>query len=160
MHQNSKDDDDYVDFLCRAINPSLRFLKEGMHGLDYGCGHEPVLAFLLRQRGYECSVYDPFFFPELKKMPYDFIFSTEVVEHFFNPAKEFERIDQLLAPRGYLIIMTSFWKELTQFSNWYYKNDPAHVVFYHYKTFQFMAKKLNYEIVYTDFEKVIIFQKS
>lgn len=159
LHQNRKDDNDYVNFLRKAIDPSLSFLKEGMVCLDYGCGHTPVLASILTEIGYICDLFDPFFFPSIKRQQYDLIFSTEAVEHFFNPKKEFDRFDHLLVKDGYLVIMTSFWKDLDSFDNWYYKNDPAHVVFYHFKTFQFIAETLNYKIVYTDSEKVIIFQK-
>lgn len=159
LHQNNKEDERYVNFLKQAIDPSLRFLKKGMKGLDFGCGHEPVLAYLLNQYAYTCDFYDPFFFPSIEKEHYDFIFSTEVVEHFFNPSKEFDTIDQLLARGGYLIVMTSFWDKIETFGDWYYKNDPAHVAFYHYRTFQFLARKFKYDIVYSDLKKVIIFYK-
>ena len=160
LHQNRKDDLNYVSFLKQAINPSLAFLKPDMLGLDFGCGHSPVLAALLEEEGFTCEVYDPFFFPSLKKKQYDFIFSTEVVEHFFDPAGEFQRLDRLLLPGGYLVIMTSFWNDLAALEHWYYKNDPAHVVFYHPNTFRLIARSLHYKIVYTDSKKVIIFHKS
>ncbi len=159
LHQNRKEDVNYVNFLKQAIDPSLAFLRNDMLCLDFGCGHSPVLASLLEEQGFTCDVYDPFFFPSLKRKQYDIIFSTEVVEHFFDPAGEFERFDRLLLPGGYLVIMTSFWNDLASMENWYYKNDPAHVVFYHYKTFRLIAKALHYKIVYTDSRKVVIFHK-
>lgn len=159
LHQNKKEDERYVNFLRYALDPTVPLLNRGMKGLDYGCGHTPVLSLLLREEGYTCDIYDPFFYPYIKKNHYDFIFATEVVEHFFNPGREFRKVDELLLKGGYLTIMTSFWDKLELFTNWYYKNDPAHVAFYHYKTFQAIAAWLNYEIVYTDQRKVIVFRK-
>jgi len=47
------------------------------------------------------------------------VFVTEAVEHFFRPGKEFKKIKDLLRVGGLLTIMTEFWKETRQFSDWY-----------------------------------------
>lgn len=160
LHKNTIGDKNYIAFLNQAVAPALPFIDKSMTGLDFGCGHTPVLVSLLKQRMINCEYYDPFFFPEIKQQAYDFIFSTECVEHFFYPQKTFDQMDQLLRKSGYLIIMTSFWDNRTTFGAWYYKNDPAHVAFYHLDTFDYLARHYEYKILYTDQKKVIIFQKS
>ena len=87
------------------------------------------------------ELYDPFFFPNknifLRK--FNFITCTEAVEHFNEPYKEFKKIDNLLAYNSWFGVMTSFMKENFNFSEWYYRRDPTHVVFYNKKTFQIIA---------------------
>ena len=63
-HRNGLDDAGYVAFMKQALAPALPFLKPQMRGLDYGCGHTPILHLLLKEAGLRCENYDPFFFPE------------------------------------------------------------------------------------------------
>lgn len=159
-HENSISNEGYVQFLNKAITPALPYLRAGMRGLDYGCGPGPTLSVLLRNRGCAMDDYDPFFFPELKAgQVYDFIFATECFEHFFAPATEMQRIGQLLKANGFLIVMTQQWQQLSALPTWYYAKDPTHVVFYHRRTFNWIAAQYGWEIIYTDDKSVIIFKK-
>lgn len=159
LHHNKLEDKKYKAFLDQAINPALNFIGKKMIGLDYGCGPTPVLASLLGRQGITCQSYDPFFFPKIAAPAYDFIFSTECVEHFYHPKKAFDHLYRLLKNNGFLIIMTSFWGSLDGFPGWYYKNDPAHVAFYHFDTWLYLAEQYHYELVYCDQKKVVIFKK-
>ena len=89
---------------------------------------------------------------------YNFITCTETAEHFFNPNREFKTLDSILAPGGWLGVMTTFLTEDKSFENWYYRRDPTHVVFYAEKTFEVIAKQRNWkcEIVTKD---VVLFHK-
>lgn len=160
LHRNNIESEGYVAFLRQAIDPALRYINCGMKGLDFGCGPAPMLATLLGRMKILCRYYAPFFFPEIDDTAYDFIFSTECIEHFYHPRKTFERIDTLLRKGGFLILMTSFWNNLQEFPAWYYKNDPAHVAFYHPDTLGFLAKLFRYEFLYNDGKRVAIFKKS
>ena len=160
LHRNDIESERYVAFLRQAIDPALRYIDSSMQGLDFGCGPYPMLAKLLGRMKIVCQYYDPFFFPIIDGSGFDFIFSTECVEHFFHPRKTFESIDSLLKKGGFLIIMTSFWDNLDGFASWYYKNDPAHVAFYHPDTFDFLAMHFHYEFLYNDGNRVVIFRKS
>jgi SAM-dependent methyltransferase len=159
QHNNSIEDEGYVQFLMQTIEPALKFLHQNGKGLDYGCGPVPTLSQLLEQRGYTCHNYDPLFFPELPAGPFDFIFATECFEHFFDPAKEMEQLILLLKPQSYLIVMTSLWDNNINFENWYYTKDFTHVSFFHIKTLAYFAKTYGFEIVFTDQKRIIILKK-
>ncbi len=133
-HRNGPDDAGYVAFLRQAVAPARPFLTPAMRGLDYGCGHTPTLHRLLAEAGLRCENYDPFFFPERPAGPFDFLFATEVVEHFHRPAEEWPRMLELLKPGGVLTVMTAPWTDLDAFRTWGYASDETHVAFYHPRT--------------------------
>ena len=67
---------------------------------------------------------------------------------------------ELIHENGYLVLMTDFWKDVNQFSSWYYVRDFTHVSFYHEKTMKFMELIFGLSIVYTDNQRCIIFRKT
>lgn len=160
QHNNSMEDEGYVQFLMQAIEPTLKFLPQKGKGLDYGCGPGPTLSQLVHAKGYTCQNYDPLFFPELPAGPFDFIFATECFEHFFDPANEMEQLVQLLKPQAHLIVMTSLWENNTNFAIWHYTQDNTHVSFFHEHTFGYIAKKYGFEIVFTDQKRLIILKSN
>ncbi|MEI4850515.1 class I SAM-dependent methyltransferase, partial [Klebsiella pneumoniae] len=85
-------------------------LGPGARGLDFGCGPGPALATMLREAGMDMALFDPFFYPQASVLErqYDFITCTEVVEHLHRPAEVFRQLDRLLAPGGWLGVMTCF----------------------------------------------------
>ena len=137
-HRNGPDDAGYVAFLRQAVAPARPFLKPEMRGLDYGCGHTPTLHLLLREAGLRCENYDVFFFPEWPKEPFDFLFATEVVEHFHRPAVEWPRMLALLKSGGILTVMTAPWEDLDAFRTWGYASDETHVAFYHRESLEWI----------------------
>jgi len=143
LHQNDVDDPGYLKFLAKLTNPLTEKLSPGMSGLDYGCGPGPALAGLLQKAGHEVALFDPFFYPDPAPLgqTYDFITCTEVIEHSHNPAQEFDRLNGLLRPGGYLGLMTCFQTDDARFANWHYRNDPTHVVFYREITLHWIAKQ-------------------
>ena len=160
FHQNSIDDEGYVTFLGRVIEPAMEYISVGMKGLDYGCGPNPVLAQIIKGKGFECDFYDPYFFPQCNfSAKYDFIFATECFEHFFNPSHELDKICTLLNNNGILGIMTEFLPQNTDFADWYYKNDPTHVCFYDGKSIGYICSKYNFKELYNDKHRVIILKK-
>lgn len=160
-HNNSITNKGYVQFLNQAINPTLPFLNREMKGLDFGCGPQPVLAELLKMQGFDCDNYDPIFFPELEiENKYDFIFATECFEHFFFPAKEIQKIKNLLKVDGYLIVMTDRWTKTELFKSWTYARDKTHVSFYHGRTMEFIAKKYSLSKIWMDQYRVTLYKKT
>ncbi len=159
-HKNTIEAPGYVKFLNQAIKPALPYLSAPMQGLDYGSGPGPTLSILLRHEGISCKDYDPLFGPELPDGPFDFIFSTEAFEHFHSPRKEMNRIDQLLKPGGYLIVMTMFHTGFKLFQNWFYAGDHTHVIFFSIDTFSFICQQWNYQHLWNDDKRVIILQKN
>ncbi len=139
--QNDAAEPGYRRFLARLAEPLLARLPAGARGLDFGCGPGPALAAMLREAGHPMALYDPVFHPEPTALAecYDFITCTETAEHFHRPAEELERLDGLLAPGGWLGIMTCFQTDDARFSDWHYRRDPTHVVFYRAATWRYLA---------------------
>ena len=160
-HQNIINDQRYRNFLSKLATPLRTKISKGDKGLDYGCGHGPALADMLKSNGFDMDLYDPFFFPNksIFSKTYDFISCTETVEHFFYPSREFCKLDSLLKKHGWLGVMTCFMTSDQFFKNWYYRRDPTHVVFYCEQTFEVISKKLDwtYEIVSKD---IVLLQKN
>ncbi|MFC6488032.1 class I SAM-dependent methyltransferase [Nitratireductor sp. GCM10026969] len=148
-HENDPDDPRYRRFLSKLCDPLAARLKPASLGLDYGCGPGPALAAMLRERGHEMRLYDPFFAPDPSALAvtYDFIVCSEVAEHFHEPAVEFERLDRLLKPGGWLGLMTCFRTEDARFANWHYRRDPTHVVFYKEETIHHLARRFGWQCV-------------
>lgn len=148
-HQNSEENQGYLNFLSPVFNYIVQNIPLTSVGLDYGCGPNPVLANLLKEKGYLINLFDPFFYSDAQVlgMVYDFIISTEVVEHFHHPYQEFERLSALLKPNALALIMTELHHPALDFKSWYYKNDFTHVAFYSQKTFDFIAKHFGFEIL-------------
>ena len=147
-HQNEIGDPAYLKFLSKLSKPFKTKLKSDDHGLDFGCGHGPALAEMFKADGYSIDLYDPFFYPnkEVFSNKYNFITCTETAEHFFNPNREFKTLDSILAPGGWLGVMTTFLTEDKSFENWYYRRDPTHVVFYAEQTFEVIAEQNNWQL--------------
>jgi hypothetical protein len=160
-HQNDPNDEGYVGFLKRLAIPLSERLQPGQQGLDFGCGPGPTMSVILGEKGFEVEDYDPFYFPDhsLLDKAYDFISCSEVVEHLFEPRKEFQRLDNMLLSNSYLGIMTEFSTDPDQFSDWWYHRDPTHVCFYSVKTFDWIASWKNWLRSYPQ-KNVVIFQKS
>jgi hypothetical protein len=64
----------------------------------------PALADMVKSDGFAVDLYDPFFFPDKKIFlnQYNFITCTETAEHFQHPYQEFNTLDALLKPGGWI----------------------------------------------------------
>ena len=160
-HQNSSTDPAYQRFVARLAIPILEKLVPNSRGLDFGCGPDSALSAILRQRGHDMTLFDPFFFPDTKSLnkTYDFIVCSEAAEHFYNPANEFRRFNHLLMDNGWLGIMTNFQTENARFKNWHYRRDPTHVVFYRKETFEVIGRQFKWT-AYFPSPNVVLFQKT
>ena len=129
--------------------------------MDYGCGYAPALANILKKDGFNIELYDPFFFKNenIFFRKFNFVTCSEVVEHFFKPYEEFNKLDCLLAKNSWLAVMTSFMSEDYLFENWHYRRDPTHVVFYKKMTFRIIANQRNWKINFPS-KNVVLFNKN
>ena len=148
LHENDPADPHYRRFLSRLTAPLLTRLPKGSRGLDFGCGSGPALAQMLTEAGMCMQLYDPFYQPDPSPLDlttwekqYDFVTATEVVEHLYAPAEEFERLFALIRPGGWLAMMTKRVRNRAAFANWHYITDPTHVCFYSEATFRWMADR-------------------
>jgi 2-polyprenyl-3-methyl-5-hydroxy-6-metoxy-1,4-benzoquinol methylase len=143
-HNNCPDDMRYQQFVSPIVESIMKAFEPTAKGLDFGAGTGPVITKMLTDAGYSMELYDPFFHdnPEALELKYDFIVCCEVIEHFHHPFKEFTLLRSLLKPKGILYCKTELISENLVFENWYYKNDPTHVFFYHNETLRWIRKNL------------------
>jgi Methyltransferase domain len=170
-HENSVDDPRYRSFVGRAARPLLPLLKSGAKGLDFGSGPAPALAEIFREKGFATEALDPFFGSEkdgereaigstmtVREGAYDFITCTEVAEHFRQPGEEFARLFRGLAPEGYLVVMTEWYRDQSPLRGWRYARDPTHVAFYRRSTFEWLASTYGASLTFAP-DDVCLFQK-
>ena len=150
LHQNSPLDAGYRTFLERLSKPLLELLEPASQGLDFGSGPGPTLSVMLQEADHNVALYDPFYAPDKAVLDhqYDFITSSEVVEHVRAPGLELKRLWSLLKPGGVLAIMTKRVIDQNAFARWHYKNDPTHIVFFSEQTFHWLGKQWLVEPVF------------
>ncbi|HJT23904.1 MAG TPA: methyltransferase domain-containing protein [bacterium] len=163
QHQNSRENRGYVEmfegFIAQGIAP---FVRPGGRLLDFGCGPEPVLAGMLRERGYAVDSYDLFFQKDeayLDKQ-YDLILLTEVLEHLADPKGTLQALSERLAPGGFFSLMTLFHPEdRGKFSDWWYRRDPTHVSFFTAKTLGELGRGLGMTVLFSDPKNILVLGK-
>lgn len=160
-HQNEVEDSGYRNFLSRLAEPLMDRLPANAKGLDFGCGPGPALAAMLKEHGHAVTLYDLYYqhHPEVLKQAYDFVTSTEVLEHLREPKREIEALVGMLRPQGYLGVMTKLIPDLKRFSDWHYTRDLTHICFYDRRTFEYLAERLNLRLTIIRSD-VILLQKS
>lgn len=146
-HQNDASDSGYRVFVKPITQAILKEQSRYAIGLDFGSGKDSSIVGVLTEHEYIITPFDPYYFPDtlLKKNHFDYITCCETVEHFQNPNASFQHLFDLLKPGGTLYIMTDLYSENIHFAEWYYKNDPTHVFFYHEKTFQWIEQHFGFE---------------
>ena len=162
-HNNNFECKGYVEmfevFISNAIEPYIPNIKTV---LEFGCGHTPVLAELLKQQKLEVDHYDLYFFPEkiYETKKYDLITSTEVFEHLKEPKNILKTLVNALNDKGYIILMTQFpSKSDEEFLNWWYRRDITHISFFTPKSFEIMAKEVGLKVLKLINENIVVFQK-
>jgi SAM-dependent methyltransferase len=159
-HNNDLRDKGYQKFVALVVEKIVKSFSTADKGLDFGCGTGPVIQHLLNQKGFSVNLNDPFFKNDLAALTekYDFIACCEVIEHFYQPAKEFARLFELLNPGGKLFCMTHFYDDETDFDKWYYKDDRTHVFFYCERSVRFIGENFgfaNWRIK----DRLVVFEK-
>ncbi len=146
-HTNDSDDLGYQNFVSPITNSILKEFSKNDMGLDFGCGKDSPIVKILRNNEYKIFEYDPYFFDDKKllEQKYDYIACCEVIEHFYNPRKEFALLKKLLKEKGVLYLMTGIYRENIDFSKWWYKNDLTHVFIFQEQTFEWIKKEFGFE---------------
>jgi len=149
LHENDVENSNYQAFVAPIVNEIFRCFNSKNIGLDFGAGTGPVISKLLTDKGYQMQLWDPFFYPQPSVLvqKYHFIVCCEVMEHFYNPLKEFKLIKSLLKPNGKLFCMTQLLTPEIIFNDWQYKNDPTHVIFYSEKNLKWIKEALGFSKV-------------
>lgn len=160
-HENLPDDLIYQAYLKQIMNPVLGRIEEGASGLDFGSGPGPTLSRMFESRGFKTDIYDAYYAPndQVFKKTYDFITACEVVEHFYKPQMELDRLFSMLKPNGILAIKTQMLPFEEEFSTWYYKRDMTHVCFFSERSMRFLADKWKAELIVVKSD-VVLFIKT
>lgn len=146
----------------RFVRPIINYIKGNFSpedkGLDFGAGPGPVIAKVLKENDYQIALYDPHFYPhvELLKKTYDYIFACEVIEHFNDPKHAFDTLYHMSNTNTQWIFMTALYDDSIDFSQWHYKNDETHVIFYTKKTIDYIKTLYKWQHIHID-GRLIIF---
>jgi hypothetical protein len=146
LHHNQDDDPQYRLYMTKIMNAIVPLLKEGMVGLDFGCGASKILAGLFNSAGFQLESFDLHFFPdeEIWQKRYDFIILSEVIEHLREPLNCLLNLKSLLNAKGQIFIKTKYYPEdQSAFDKWFYKRDITHIQFFSNKAMDFLGEKLN-----------------
>lgn len=144
MHNNDYSEP-YIRFLSRLALPMLEHLPAPSAGLDFGSGCSQAMAEIFRQAGHSCVCYDLFYYPDNSCLSdqYDFIVASEVIEHLQSPQNVIEQWLAMLKPSGILGVMTGLRPADGNFVDWWYKNDPTHVMLFSAATFSYLKATYN-----------------
>lgn len=159
--ENDLEDLRYRSFLQPIADRVIAEVTQGTAGLDFGAGPGPLLARMLEEQGYPVTLYDPLFFPNQSALQkkYEWVTASEVVEHFRNPRAEFEKLRDLLAPKGKLILMTLLYHPGIEFRTWHYRREKAHVGFYSRQSCEWIRKWAGFSEMEITGERVIVFRR-
>ena len=135
-------------------------IAPGSKGLDFGSGPGPTLSVMFEERGHRVALYDPFYAPDRKVLStlYDFVCTTEVIEHFQNPDADLQLIWSLVKPGGWLGVMTGMAQDRKAFARWRYKDDRSHIAFFSVETMEWIARKWQTDLISVG-KNVFLFQK-
>jgi hypothetical protein len=147
-HQNSLEQEGYVRHLQRLSGQLIPLLEPESRGIDYGCGHTPVMSMLFASENFLMENYDPFFnfAPENANDTYHFLTCSETAEHFKAPREEFQKMKALIRTGGLMAIMTNLREGDRRTPSWWYLKDPTHTCFYSARTFQYIEDLCNCSI--------------
>ncbi|UFS63419.1 class I SAM-dependent methyltransferase [Sulfurimonas sp. HSL-3221] len=163
-HNNSIENEGYVAMFEAFIDYTLAAVDRPVKRvLDFGSGPAPVLAELLRRRGFEVTIYDKYFAPEppAEDARFDLITSTEVIEHIADPMGTLAELNARLVPGGTLALMTQFHQNSEAFyQNWWYRRDPTHLVFFTPRSFEIAAERLQMKRICHDGKKIVLLSKA
>lgn len=142
-HENDINDQGYRNFLEKLELPMLERVTPESQGLDFGSGPGPLLKLMFEEQGHTMSIFDTFYAPDpsVFDRQYDFISSSEVVEHLHHPMGELDRLWSCLKPGGFLGIMTSMRHGDLDFNTWHYIKDDTHVIFFSPQTMRWLADR-------------------
>ncbi|MBF0265815.1 MAG: class I SAM-dependent methyltransferase [Gammaproteobacteria bacterium] len=160
LHENIASDSGYQKFISRLTTPLIKEIKQNSCGLDFGSGNSSAIPLLLKEKTNNISLYDKFYArnEDLLHKQYDFITCTEVFEHLKEPDKVIQQLLNCLNPGGIFAIMTKRVIDQQAFSNWHYKNDLTHIIFFSENTFNWIAKKFSLELEIIDKDIVFLYK--
>lgn len=145
LHDNSMTNQGYVNYLSGIADAAMPYVNPNSRVLDFGCGKEAVLTALLRNRGIECTPYDPLYNLVLSAESgrYHLVIMCEVIEHCRNLAEVCGLLQKHLLPGGSVLIKTQLYPSCDNIDTWWYAADPTHIMLFSEKSIEEFAEGLN-----------------
>jgi hypothetical protein len=161
LHENSADHEGYLRFLNECADVIVKETPVSARILDYGSGRNAVLTRLLRDRGYDCTAYDPLYGigKDALEETYDAVVLCEVVEHIRDLKKELVNIKNAAGISGKIFIRTQLYPSLENFPQWWYRNDITHINFFSGQSIAKLATLLGRPEVQQQGEDIFILRK-
>ena len=158
LHDNAIDDREYMEYLQGFAKDLERIPLSDPKILDFGCGREAALTFILQEKGYRCCAYDPLYNRDLdtSEKAYDIVVLCEVIEHLRDIQKELELVEKILDSDGYILFRTEFYHKKGEFPDWWYTKDITHINFFSLYTMETLAGLMGKKIFYTNGKNVVI----
>ena len=158
LHDNAIDDREYMEYLQGFAKELERIPLSDPDILDFGCGREAALTFILQEKGCKCRGYDPLYNRglDISEKKYDIAILCEVIEHLKDIQKELELVMKILSSKGYSLIRTELYHQKENFHDWWYTKDLTHVNFLSLYTMEKLAVLMGKKIFYTNGKNVVI----
>lgn len=144
LHDNTITNPGYTSYLSGVADAAMPFVKLQSRVLDFGSGKEAVLTVILRERGVDCTPYDPLYgitFPA-ESGGFDLVIMCEVIEHCKNMAGVIEFLQTYLLPGGALLVKTQLYPSCAAIDTWWYSSDPTHIMLFSEKSIETFAGSL------------------
>jgi hypothetical protein len=141
LHDNTVANKGYVGFLTECADVVFKETSASARILDYGSGRNAVLTGLLRDKGFDCTAYDPLYGIGTNALSktYDAVVLCEVVEHIRNLKEELVNIRNAAGTSGKIFIRTRLYPSIENFPQWWYRNDITHVNFFSRQSLEVLA---------------------
>jgi len=162
LHENDEEDAGYRAYFQRFLDFVLPLVGSPENALDFGCGRSTLLAKILQENGIACHAYDPLYHPERldNSKKYELIVTTEVFEHLHQPKEVFESLVKRVEEGGFLAIQTQFHPhDREAFKQWYYRQDPTHIVFFRPQTFRVLCSMYGCGLVADNGVNMVVLRK-
>ncbi|MBV7316109.1 methyltransferase domain-containing protein [Shewanella sp. NIFS-20-20] len=150
-----------ANFVLPLLDQLHQLTASQLHGLNYGRILDEASQQQIIAQGHSLQQYDPFLAPnhQALRQSYDFICCYRVLEHFRNPQREWALLCRLLKTGGWLAISTRMLSDDADFGKWHYKNNLAHVAFFHAQTFSYLAEHSGFTLLFAA-DDFILMQKT
>ncbi len=167
-HHNDPAQKGYKKWLEAFASRAMAFWDGKGSILDFGSGPRPVLANLLRARGYKVFHYDPFFSPRwpVEGEPFHLILLCEVLEHITRPVETLKRLYSRAGQGGLMALQTLFLPKEERpggceaFARWWYRQDITHIRFYNPSSLMAMAEASGWRLAEEDASSFALFEKA
>jgi hypothetical protein len=139
-HDNALTNRGYVHFLEAVADVVDGLALHKPRVLDFGSGEHAVLTTLFRDRGFDCTPYDPLYAATcVPTGTFDVIVVCEVIEHLRELRAEMHTLRNLLSPAGHIVVRTQLYPSQAGFLSWWYTRDATHINFFVPKTLAYAA---------------------